>query len=253
MSNSNQVFSRGGTRSSSRRPSGAQNSPISNENRPNYSQSVSYAPSQVSIPVSGYAQSMPISGFSSSLGGSGLGMGGSAMTSGTLSAYGNGSSQVSSYPPIQNSSKGAPSSGSQYFSEIEASILRSNETPVQIDETEELSVNGQRGIWANKSEVVNWKGPIPIEQYAINEDANPEILTKKVNQQLEYIQELAIRYLRPPTPPAPGEIVITQEPNVLTPPAPPLVIRQQPPRPVTPEPLIIREAPPRPPAAIGYN
>jgi hypothetical protein len=57
--------------------------------------------------------------------------------------------------------------------------------------------------------------------------------------------------LRPPTPPAPGEIVITQEPNVLTPPAPPLVIRQQPARPETPEPLVIREAPPLAPTPIG--
>jgi hypothetical protein len=62
---------------------------------------------------------------------------------------------------------------------------------------------------------------------------------------------LAVRYLRPPTPPAPGEIVITQEPNVLTPPAPPLVIRQQPPRPITPEPLVVREAPPPAPQPIG--
>jgi hypothetical protein len=72
-----------------------------------------------------------------------------------------------------------------------------------------------------------------------------------VNQQLEYVQELAIRYLRPPTPPAAGEIVITQEPNILTPPAPPLVIRQQPARPVTPEPLIVREAPPMAPPPVG--
>ena len=62
---------------------------------------------------------------------------------------------------------------------------------------------------------------------------------------------MAVRYLRPPTPPAPGEIVITQEPNVLTPPAPPLVIRQQPPRPITPEPLVVREAPPPAPQPIG--
>jgi hypothetical protein len=60
-----------------------------------------------------------------------------------------------------------------------------------------------------------------------------------------------IRYLRPPTPPAPGEIVIKQEANILTQPAPPLVIRQQPPRPVTPEPLIIREAPPPAPLPVG--
>lgn len=64
-------------------------------------------------------------------------------------------------------------------------------------------------------------------------------------------KELAIRYLRPPIPPHPGEIVITQEPNVLTPPAPPLVIRQQPPRPMTPEPLVVREAPPPAPQPIG--
>ena len=68
---------------------------------------------------------------------------------------------------------------------------------------------------------------------------------------MQYIQELAIRYLRPPTPPAPGEIIITQERNILPAPAPPLVIRQQPPRPSTPEPLIIREAPPQAPQPIG--
>ena len=140
-----------------------------------------------------------------------------------------------------------------YLSNIETAILRSNDTPIEIDETEELSVLGQRGIWANRSEVVNWKGIIPISEYLINEDANPEILNKRVKQQLEYVQELAIRYLRPPTPPSPGEIVITQEANILTPPAPPLVIRQQPPRPPTPEPLIIREAPPQPPSALGVK
>lgn len=62
-------------------------------------------------------------------------------------------------------------------------------------------------------------------------------MTKK----LEYIQEIAIRYLRPPNPPPPGEILITQEPNVLPLPAPPIVIRQQPPKPPTPEPIVIRE------------
>ncbi len=113
------------------------------------------------------------------------------------------------------------------------------DTPIQVEETEEVTVLGQRGIWANKSEVVNWKGIIPIDSYLINEDADPEIVNKRVRHQLEYVQELAIRYLKPPTPPAPGEIVIKQEANLCTPPAPPLVIRQQPPRPDTPEPLIM--------------
>ena len=136
------------------------------------------------------------------------------------------------------------------LSHIEALILRSSE-PVDISETDEIEVLGERGIWANKQEIVNWRGVIPISEYLINEDANPEVITKRSNQRIEYIQELAVRYLRPPTPPAPGEIVITQEANVLTPPAPPLVIRQQPARPATPEPLVIREAPPPAPLPVG--
>ena len=146
----------------------------------------------------------------------------------------------------------APTSHSNnpLLSNIEALILRSNE-PVVLSESDEIEVLGQRGIWLNKEEIINWRGVIPISEYLINEDANPEVITKRSNQKIEYIQELAVRYLRPPTPPAPGEIVITQEANILTPPAPPLVIRQQPARPSTPEPLVIREAPPQPPRAVG--
>jgi hypothetical protein len=147
------------------------------------------------------------------------------------------------------SSVGSASSG-QYLSEIEASILRST-VPISVNETEEISVLGERGIWANRLEVANWRGAYPISQYVINEDSSPEIITKKTQEQLTYIQELAIRYLRPPTPPAPGEIVITQEANTATAPAPPIILRQAPPRPPTPEPLVLREAPPQPPAQVG--
>merc|ERR1719360_205961 len=129
-------------------------------------------------------------------------------------------------------------------------ILRAT-NPIEISETEELTVIGQRGIWMNKAEVNAWRGDIAISEYRIHEDANPQIITKKVEQQIEYVQELAIRYLRPPTPPAPGEIVISMESDKVTGPAPPLIIRQQPARAETPEPLVIREAPPQPPAAIG--
>ena len=138
----------------------------------------------------------------------------------------------------------------QILSDVEAAILRSSE-PVTINETDEIEVLGQRGIYANKSEILKWRGLVPISEYRLNEDPNPQIITKKSKRLLKYTQELAIRYLRPPTPPAPGEIVITQEENILTPPAPPLVIRQQPVRPHTPEPLVIREAPPIPPKQVG--
>jgi hypothetical protein len=72
---------------------------------------------------------------------------------------------------------------------MEAAILRST-VPIDINETEEITVNGQRGIWANKSEVVNWRGVVPIEKYEINSDATPEIITKRTQQQLVYQQEV---------------------------------------------------------------
>ena len=102
----------------------------------------------------------------------------------------------------------------------------------------------------NKKETEEWSGELPLDEYPLNEDENPEVIVKKSSEVLEYVQELAIRYLRPPTPAAPGEILITQEPDTQVGPAPPIIIRQHPPRPETPEPLVIREAPPAPPPHI---
>jgi hypothetical protein len=133
--------------------------------------------------------------------------------------------------------------------DLESTILAST-APLDMTETEEITVNGERGIWINRNEVTNWRGNVPISKYPINDDPNPEIIRKRTNQQIVYHQEVAIRYLRPPTPPPPGEILI-QQVGISLPPAPPLVIRQQPPKPVTPPPLVVREAPPPPPQVIG--
>jgi hypothetical protein len=73
------------------------------------------------------------------------------------------------------------------LSEIEAAILRST-VPISVNETEEITVLGQRGVWANRQEISNWRGVIPITQYVINEDNNPEIITKRTQEQLTYIQ-----------------------------------------------------------------
>lgn len=136
------------------------------------------------------------------------------------------------------------------LSEMEAAILRST-SPIEINETEEIEINGQRGIWLNKCEQIGWRGEIPLTEYSINQDQNPEVIKKNIRKQLDYVQELAIRYLKPPTPPSPGEIIIKLEPNIQAPPAPPLIIRQQPPRPSSPAPLVIREEPPKPPTTPG--
>ena len=76
------------------------------------------------------------------------------------------------------------------LSAIEAAILRSS-VPIDIHETEEITVNGQRGIWANKIESENWRGTIPLNQYTINEDPNPDIITKRSQQQIVYQQEVS--------------------------------------------------------------
>jgi hypothetical protein len=146
----------------------------------------------------------------------------------------------------------ARSSSPKYavLSDMEAAILRSS-SPIHINSTEEITVNGERGIWANKNEELNWRGELPITDYLINQDHNPEVIKKNLKRQFEYVQELAIRYLKPPTPPQPGEIIIKLEASHQPPPAPPLIIRQQPPRPMSPAPLVIREEPPKPPATPG--
>jgi hypothetical protein len=82
-----------------------------------------------------------------------------------------------------------------YLSETEAAILRAD-APIYLpdgDQTEEITVNGQKGLWVNRQEIVSWRGPIPITAYEINQDPQPELIRKRTSQHVNYIQELAIR------------------------------------------------------------
>lgn len=103
-----------------------------------------------------------------------------------------------------------PQAACEYLSEIEKEILRST-APILLNYTDEITVFGQRGLWANKLEVLNWKSEISLDKYQLNEDQNPEIIVKKLKDSIEYIHEIAIRYLKPPSPPGAGEIIISQE------------------------------------------
>lgn len=140
------------------------------------------------------------------------------------------------------------------FLSMEHKMLKSSE-PLEVEDLGEMATvfGNQRGQWLNKSEVNEWRGDLPIDQYPINESLNPQVITKRSNKILEYVQELAIRYLRPPTAPRPGSVVIVQEPDVKTGPAPPVVIRVAAKRPETPAPLVVREAPPQPPKPVGVK
>ena len=88
---------------------------------------------------------------------------------------------------------------------------------------------------------------IPLSCYPLNVDNNPIIVNKKPNENVEYKQEIFYRYLKPPTPQQPGDIIIHQEPDVRPPAAPPLILRQIPKQNIqqNQEPIIIREMPPK--------
>lgn len=132
-------------------------------------------------------------------------------------------------------------------SQVEQAIIDSNE-PIPVYETEEVSVLGHRGIWVNKREVEKWNGP-SLSEYRYN-DEKPVTILKPNNTSIEYTQNVMVKYLRPPTPPPPGDLVIRNETESTTLIPPPQIIREVPERSRTPEPIIIREAPPRPPSPI---
>ena len=46
--------------------------------------------------------------------------------------------------------------------------------------------------------------------YKINFDPNPQIIRKHASDAVTYKQEVAVRYLRPPTPPPPGPLIIKE-------------------------------------------
>jgi len=136
-----------------------------------------------------------------------------------------------------------------YVSKVEQAIRSSNQ-PIKANELDIIEINGIRGIWLNKAEVESWKGEIPLSDYTINDDTDPELVRLKYDGCVERIQNLAIKYLKPPKPPTPGPIIIKQEANYPTAPAPPIIIRQVPDIPCNPPPVVIREKPPTPPEPI---
>ena len=119
-------------------------------------------------------------------------------------------------------------------SEIEKEIINSLK-PIPANETEEATALGYRGVLLNKKEIENWNGP-PLNQYKFSEE-EPVTIFKPNSTTHEYIQNVIVRYLKPPTPPPPGDLVIRSE--VVSPQAPPQIIRQIPSRAPTPEPIIM--------------
>ncbi|CAF5032738.1 unnamed protein product, partial [Rotaria sp. Silwood1] len=49
-----------------------------------------------------------------------------------------------------------------------------------------------------------------VNQYPLNQDPYPEHIHRPTNEHLTYQQDIAIRYLQPPSPPPPGPIVVRE-------------------------------------------
>jgi hypothetical protein len=90
---------------------------------------------------------------------------------------------------VDTYSQAAAVTDSAYLSNLERDIMNSSE-PLHINEIEEIDFGGLRGFWINKAESQRWTGEMPLNEYQVNEDPNPEIITKQTNQTLEYVQEL---------------------------------------------------------------
>lgn len=119
---------------------------------------------------------------------------------------------INSNNSTSSNSNSNSNSQNTYRSKVETAILNSNE-PIEINESHEICANGYKGIWANKDEIANWVGPIPLSEYPINQDPNPILIKKRSNKNIELQKKVLIRYLEPPRPRTPGEIIVKQERN----------------------------------------
>ena len=81
---------------------------------------------------------------------------------------------------------------------------------------------GYRGVHVNKSAELNWQGDVPLSEFLINDDPNPEVIVKRLPQ-INHTQHVTVRYLKPPTPPPHGDLIIIQEADVI---GPPIILRQ---------------------------
>ena len=138
------------------------------------------------------------------------------------------------------------------LSRVQEAVLNAK-APIPVNETAltTVRINGQEitGIWVNRDECLNWRGPIPLEQYKINTES-ATVIKKHATHSYDAVQNISVKYLKPPALQTPGDLIIKEEGTVQLPPAPPIIIRQQAAAVRAAPTLIYREKPPRPPAPI---
>ncbi len=115
-------------------------------------------------------------------------------------------------------------------------------THKRIDENNELSLT---------------RPDLSAEQFPLDNDDQNLIVIKKKPQPIEQIQNVHLKFLKPPPLPPPGDIVIHQEPDIQLPAEPPLYIREtirhdssSDSKHTLPKTIVIREKPPSMPEPI---
>ncbi|KAI0982010.1 hypothetical protein GJ496_010207 [Pomphorhynchus laevis] len=93
---------------------------------------------------------------------------------------------------------------------------------------------------------VSGVGPLlPLNQYKVQRDPNPTVITRTLaGGNNVYRQNINVRFLKPPTPPIPGPLIIKEVRPPQPRPAPPLIVKQRAHRPKTLPPIVLRERPP---------
>lgn len=192
-----------------------------NYNSSGYGAASGYTSGGYAAATSGYTSGYAVSGASGYASGSGY----------SASGYGNGShsngysassynsapayshaTTTSSYSNNNNTSSYKAQSSSAYQSQIERQIVDAKQ-PITFNTRETTTAGQWNGLWLNKQEVESFRGPIPITQYKINEDSNPEVIRKRLDK-VKYTQEVQVKYLQPGPGPKPGDIIIREVYNL---------------------------------------
>jgi hypothetical protein len=96
-----------------------------------------------------------------------------------------GHSQLSNMSNNEHVVSVKPHSGFQ--SQIEQQLLMAKQPLEHLNSTELVQAGPFRGTLLNKQEIDQWRGPVPLEQYRLHDDPNPEIVKKRMDK-IKYTQ-----------------------------------------------------------------
>ena len=163
------------------------------------------------------------------------------------------SSAYSSPPSNLNSNLNSLVPSSYYTSGMAEKVMGAR-IPVDTRETATITVrvNGVdiTGVWLNRDECVNWRGPVPLDRYKLNTDVDTTLIKKTLTHAYDQVQTVSVRHLKPPPLPAAGSLIVRHEEDVQLPAAPPIIVRQTVAEVRAPPTLVYRERPPVAPMPV---